>query len=105
MRTAARDGFDYVVMGDRHSIGAPSKIRKNRLSHAVYETRRALERGRKLFRTGKGSIGMAMRAKTPIFDNEGNVIGVVSVAIWSVKSTRRLDFFSTDGGVLSCCWW
>lgn len=41
--------FDYVVIGDRHSIPAlPSESGKNRLSHAVYETRRVGKR-RKLF--------------------------------------------------------
>ncbi len=59
----------------------------------------ALERGESYFITGKGSIGMAMRAKTPIFDNEGNVIGVVSIGYLVSKiDSWRLDFI-TDGGV------
>ncbi|EIF4978418.1 sensor histidine kinase DpiB, partial [Salmonella enterica subsp. enterica serovar Typhimurium] len=66
--------FDYVVIGDRHSIRLyhpnPEKI-----GYPMQFTKPgALERGESYFITGKGSIGMAMRAKTPIFDNEGNVI-------------------------------
>lgn len=59
----------------------------------------ALERGESYFITGKGSIGMAMRAKTPIFDNEGNVIGVVSIGYLVSKiDSWRLDFLLPMAG-------
>lgn len=71
--------FDYVVIGDRHSIRLyhpnPEKI-----GYPMQFTKPgALEKGESYFITGKGSIGMAMRAKTPIFDDDGKVIGVVSI--------------------------
>lgn len=59
----------------------------------------ALERGESYFITGKGSIGMAMRAKTPIFDNEGNVIGVVSIGYLVSKIDSAAGLLITDGGV------
>ncbi|MBW9309222.1 hypothetical protein FA039_06195 [Escherichia coli] len=40
---------------------------------------RARWRKGELLHHRKGSIGMAMRAKTPIFDDDGKVIGVVSI--------------------------
>lgn len=47
-----------------------------------------------------------MRAKTPIFDNEGNVIGVVSIGYLVSKiDSWRLDFLLPMAGVLSCCCW
>lgn len=71
--------FDYVVIGDRHSIRLyhpnPEKI-----GYPMQFTKQgALEKGESYFITGKGSMGMAMRAKTPIFDDDGKVIGVVSI--------------------------
>ncbi len=59
----------------------------------------ALERGESYFITGKGSIGMAMRAKTPIFDNKGNVIGVVSIGYLVSKIDSAAGLLITDGGV------
>lgn len=54
----------------------------------------ALERGESYFITGKGSIGMAMRAKTPIFDEQGKIIGVVSLGYLVSKiDSWRLDFY------------
>lgn len=88
-----------MVIGDRHSIrlyhpnpeiGYPMQFTKPG----------ALERGESYFITGKGSIGMAMRAKTPIFDNEGNVIGVVSIGYLVSKiDSWRLDFLLPMAGV------
>lgn len=92
--------FDYVVIGDRHSIRLyhpnPEKI-----GYPMQFTKPgALERGESYFITGKGSIGMAMRAKTPIFDNEGNVIGVVSIGYLVSKiDSWRLDFLLPMAGV------
>ncbi|SUG48873.1 sensor kinase [Salmonella enterica subsp. arizonae] len=41
-----------------------------------------------------------MRAKTPIFDNEGNVIGVVSIGYLVSKiDSWRLDFLLPMAGV------
>lgn len=64
--------FDYVVIGDKNSIRLyhpnPEKI-----GYPMQFTKPgALENGESYFITGKGSIGMAMRAKTPIFDDDGN---------------------------------
>ena len=85
--------FDYVVIGDRHSVRLyhpnPAKI-----GYPMQWTKPgALEKGESYFITGEGSIGMAMRAKTPIFDEHQQVIGVVSLGYLVSKiNSWRLDF-------------
>ncbi|MHA6308011.1 sensor histidine kinase DpiB [Hafnia paralvei] len=92
--------FDYVVIGDKNSIRLyhpnPAKIGYP----MQWSKPGALARGESYFITGKGSIGMAMRAKTPIFDEHGNVIGVVSLGYLVSKiDSWRLDFLLPMGGV------
>ena len=85
--------FDYVVIGDTNSIRLyhpnPEKI-----GYPMQFTKPgALEKGESYFITGKGSIGMAMRAKTPIFDDDGKIIGVVSIGYLISKiDSWRSDF-------------
>ncbi|WMY73304.1 sensor histidine kinase DpiB [Buttiauxella selenatireducens] len=92
--------FDYVVIGDSHSIRLyhpnPAKI-----GYPMQWTKPgALERGESYFITGEGSIGMAMRAKTPVFDESGKVIGVVSLGyLVSRIESWRLDFLLPLAGV------
>ncbi|HCJ6372212.1 sensor histidine kinase DpiB [Citrobacter sp. RHBSTW-00671] len=92
--------FDYVVIGDTHSIRLyhpnPDKI-----GHPMQFTKPgALEKGESYFITGKGSIGMAMRAKTPIFDDDGKIIGVVSIGYLISKiDSWRSDFLLPMAGV------
>lgn len=60
----------------------------------------ALEKGESYFITGKGSMGMAMRAKTPIFDDDGKVIGVVSIGYLVSKiDSWRAEFLLPMAGV------
>ncbi|WP_436857119.1 sensor histidine kinase DpiB [Citrobacter tructae] len=92
--------FDYVVIGDSHSIRLyhpnPAKI-----GYPMQFTKPgALEKGESYFITGTGSIGLAMRAKTPIFDNDHHVIGVVSIGYLVSKiDSWRLDFILPMTGV------
>ena len=92
--------FDYVVIGDTNSIRLyhpnPEKI-----GYPMQFTKPgALEKGESYFITGKGSIGMAMRAKTPIFDDDGKIIGVVSIGYLISKiGSWRSDFLLPMAGV------
>ncbi len=92
--------FDYVVIGDTNSIRLyhpnPEKI-----GYPMQFTKpSALEKGESYFITGKGSIGMAMRAKTPIFDDDGKIIGVVSIGYLISKiDSWRSDFLLPMAGV------
>lgn len=92
--------FDYVVIGDRHSIRLyhpnPAKIGLP----MQWTKPGALEKGESYFITGQGSIGLAMRAKTPIFDEHQQVIGVVSLGYLVSKiNSWRLDFLVPLAGV------
>jgi two-component system, CitB family, cit operon sensor histidine kinase CitA len=71
--------LDYIVIGDTQSI---------RLYHPnpdligypmQWNKPGALERGESYIIFGKGSMGQAMRAKTPIRDEQEQIIGVVSL--------------------------
>ncbi|MBJ8990773.1 sensor histidine kinase DpiB [Citrobacter freundii] len=92
--------FDYVVIGDTNSIRLyhpnPEKI-----GYPMQFTKPgALEKGESYFITGKGSIGMAMRAKTPIFDDDGKIIGVISIGYLISKiDSWRSDFLLPMAGV------
>ncbi|HED1545685.1 TPA: sensor histidine kinase DpiB [Citrobacter freundii] len=92
--------FDYVVIGDTNSIRLyhpnPEKI-----GYPMQFTKPgALEKGESYFITGKGSIGMAMRAKTPIFDDDGKIIGVVTIGYLISKiDSWRSDFLLPMAGV------
>ena len=92
--------FDYVVIGDTNSIRLyhpnPEKI-----GYPMQFTKPgALEKGESYCITGKGSIGMAMRAKTPIFDDDGKIIGVVSIGYLISKiDSWRSDFLLPMAGV------
>lgn len=92
--------FDYVVIGDTNSIRLyhpnPEKI-----GYPMQFTKPgALEKGESYFITGKGSIGMAMRAKTPIFDDDGKISGVVSIGYLISKiDSWRSDFLLPMAGV------
>lgn len=92
--------FDYVVIGDRNSIRLyhpnPAKIGQP----MQFTKPGALEKGESYFIMGEGSIGMAMRAKTPIFNERGQVIGVVSIGYLVSKiDSWRLDFVLPMAGV------
>jgi two-component system, CitB family, cit operon sensor histidine kinase CitA len=99
-KLATGSDFDYVVIGDNHSIRLyhpnPAKI-----GYPMQWTKPgALEKGESYFITGQGSIGMAMRAKTPVFDEHGQVIGVVSLGYLVSKiDSWRLDFLLPMAGV------
>lgn len=92
-RLAGGSDFDYLVIGDRQSIRLyhpnPAKI-----GYPMQWTKSgALEKGESYFISGKGSIGVALRAKTPVFDAHGRVIGVVSLGYLSSKIEGwRRDF-------------
>lgn len=112
-RLASGSDFDYLVIGDRHSIRLyhpnPAKI-----GYPMQWTKPgALEKGESYFISGEGSIGVALRAKTPVFDRHGQVVGVVSLGYLSSKIEGwRRDFILPVAGafaamllLLLLLWW
>lgn len=85
-------GAQFIVVGDRHG---------RRYSHPVMErigqlmvggdNYRALEKGQSYISKATGTLGLSIRGKVPVFNNNSEVIGVVSVGylMENVNNTIR----------------
>ncbi|WP_299665854.1 sensor histidine kinase [uncultured Psychromonas sp.] len=86
----------FIVIGDKNGI---------RLTHPVEEriglpmtggdNAGVLERGESYVSLREGSLGYGVRGKTPIFDSEHNIIGVVSVGYLLNRFQQWLDVYMT----------
>jgi two-component system, CitB family, sensor kinase len=96
-----KTGAEYVVVGNRQGIRyahpLPDRIGKKMVGGDNDEV---LE-GKAIISEAVGSLGLAIRGKAPIFDEKGNVIGIVSVGfllediediVWSYNV--KILFFS-----------
>lgn len=87
-------GAAFIVIGDHEGV---------RLIHPVDErlgkpmiggdNRRALEQGLSYVSTAQGSLGYSVRGKAAIFDEQGNIIGVVSVGYLLDRLQDRIEPF------------
>ncbi len=84
--------FDYIVIGDEKSIRLyhPNSVKIG--DKMQWNKPGALERGESYFIEGDGSIGDAIRAKTPVFDEQNKVIGVISIGYL----TKKIDVYRTE---------
>lgn len=82
--------YDYVVIGDEHSIRLYHPNSEKIGYPMQWNKPGALENGESYFIKGEGSMGNAVRAKTPIFDENGKVIGVVSIGYLTTKIDASL---------------
>lgn len=90
--------YDYVVIGDEKSIRLYHPNSQKIGFEMQWNKPGALEKGESYFINGEGSMGNAVRAKTPIFDEQGKVIGVVSIGYLSNKiDTSRSELFVQTG--------
>ncbi|WP_028390266.1 ATP-binding protein [Bacillus cihuensis] len=73
-------GAEFIVVGNkdgiRYSHPLPSEIGKRMIGG---DNERAIQNGEYYISEARGSLGLSMRGKSPIFDKQGNIIGVVSV--------------------------
>lgn len=73
-------GAEYVVIGDEHSIRyahpVPSRIGKKMVGD---DNAKALIDGESYISIAEGTLGEAVRGKSPIIDEDGNIVGIVSV--------------------------
>ncbi|KZE37433.1 histidine kinase [Bhargavaea cecembensis] len=73
-------GAEYVVIGNsegiRYAHPVPDRIGKKMVGD---DNERALINGESYISEAVGSLGPALRGKTPVRDGEGNIIGVISV--------------------------
>ncbi len=70
----------FIVVGDRDGIRfshpIPERIGKKRVGG---DNARALENGESYVSRAVGSLGPSIRGKSPVYDNDGQIIGVTSV--------------------------
>ncbi|WP_093051458.1 ATP-binding protein [Salipaludibacillus aurantiacus] len=89
-------GAEFVVVGNTEEIRY-SHPRADRIGDRMVgeDNDRALIHGESYVSKAVGSLGPSIRGKTPVFDSQGNIIGVVSVGFLQedVELTAR-DFLS-----------
>ncbi|WP_413363374.1 ATP-binding protein [Lysinibacillus sp. 3P01SB] len=73
-------GAEYVVIGDEYSIRyahpVPGRIGEKMVGD---DNTKALIEGKSYISIAEGTLGEAVRGKSPIFDEHGTIIGIVSV--------------------------
>jgi two-component system CitB family sensor kinase len=71
---------EYVVVGDKHGIRVAHPV-ADRIGKAMVggDNEQALMHGESYVSKAVGSLGPSLRGKVPIFDERGDVIGIVSV--------------------------
>ncbi|MGE7602343.1 ATP-binding protein [Peribacillus sp. NPDC097675] len=87
-----KTGAEFIVVGNaagiRYSHPQVSEIGKPMEGG---DNGRALEKGEYYTSEAAGSLGLSIRGKSPIFDREGNIIGIVSVG-FLVEDVRHQIF-------------
>lgn len=99
-RIRRETGARYVVVGNTESLRYSHPL-PDRLGLPMVggDNDRALLHGESYISEATGSLGEAMRGKTPVFDADGNIIGLVSVGF-------MLDRVALDVGEhTSLGWW
>ncbi|MCP3738239.1 ATP-binding protein [Rossellomorea sp. BNER] len=85
-------GAEFIVVGNadgiRYSHPVASAIGKRMVGG---DNERAIQKGEYYTSKARGSLGLSMRGKSPIFDKEGNIIGIVSVG-FLVEDVREQIF-------------
>ncbi len=104
-------GAEFIVVGNKESIRYShpdvSKIRKKMVGD---DNNKALLEGKYYTSKAKGSLGPSLRGKAPIFDNNGNIIGIVSVGfmIEDIKQNishkwKRIGIFALLALCIGAC--
>lgn len=79
-RIRKETGAEFVVVGDHEARRYAHPVEERLGKHMVGgDSKRALEKGETYISKAVGTLGPSIRGKTPIFDQEGKVIGIVSV--------------------------
>ncbi|WP_182034545.1 ATP-binding protein [Vibrio diabolicus] len=87
-------GAAFIVIGDHEGVRLIHPV-DERLGKAMRggDNRRALEQGLSYVSTAQGSLGYSVRGKAAIFDEQGNIIGVVSVGYLLDRLQDRIEPF------------
>lgn len=86
----------FIVIGDEKGIRLSHPV-EERIGHSMQggDNTGVLERGESYITLREGSLGYAIRGKTPIFDAGHNIIGVVSVGYLLNRFDQWLDVYMT----------
>ncbi|MCE0495539.1 ATP-binding protein [Vibrio salinus] len=70
----------FIVVGDKNGIRLAHPI-ASRVGHPMIggDNDKALKQGLHYYSIRKGSLGFAIRGKSPVFSHDGKIIGIVSV--------------------------
>ncbi|RYU48575.1 sensor histidine kinase [Aliivibrio finisterrensis] len=87
-------GAAFIVVGNKKGIRIAHPI-KERIGKAMQggDNQQALQLGESYISYAKGSLGHSVRGKTPIFDQQGNIIGVVSVGYLLTTIDSKVSHF------------
>ncbi len=79
-RLRAISDASFIVVGDRNGIRL-SHPNSAKIGHPMEggDNKRALKQGIHYYSIQKGSLGLSIRGKSPIFSHTGEIIGIVSV--------------------------
>ncbi|MGO1190154.1 ATP-binding protein [Vibrio casei] len=86
----------FIVIGDEKGIRLSHPV-EERIGYAMQggDNTGVLERGESYVTLREGSLGYGVRGKTPIFDANKNIIGVVSVGYLLNRFDQWLDVYMT----------
>lgn len=86
----------FIVVGDKNGTRLSHPV-KERIGFAMTggDNAGVLERGESYISLRKGSLGYGVRGKSPIFDSNQNIIGVVSVGYLLNRFDQWIDVYMT----------
>ncbi|ABO67200.1 sensor histidine kinase [Geobacillus thermodenitrificans] len=100
-RIRQKTGAEYVVIGNRQGIRYAHPLTERIGKSMIGGDNKEVLKGKSIISEAVGSLGPAIRGKAPIFDENGSVIGIVSVGfllediqrtVWSYS--MKIFFFS-----------
>ncbi|MEI4770119.1 sensor histidine kinase [Psychrobacillus sp. FJAT-51614] len=83
-------GAGYVVIGNKENIRYSHHLSKNIGETMGTSNRKVFEEGASIIYEGTGISGSAIKAKTPIYDRDKNIIGVSSVGFLNTEAEERV---------------
>ncbi|SFP01552.1 ATP-binding protein [Salibacterium halotolerans] len=96
-RILERTGAEFIVVGNRQSVRyshpEPDRIGETMIGG---DNRRALQEGESYVSREEGSLGPSIRGKTPVFNENGSVIGVISVGFLQKNVNDLITDYSTE---------
>ncbi|WP_198038631.1 ATP-binding protein [Planococcus lenghuensis] len=97
-----QSGAEYVVIGNtegiRYTHPLPDRIGQKMVGD---DNERALLQGEAYLSSATGSLGPALRGKAPVFNESGEIIGIVSVGFLSKDITSVfLNYADSVGGIV-----